>query len=58
MSEPAIRVRDLGKKFHIGAVRRERYATLRDRIARAASAPARRAWEAPQGPGDGGGGAG
>ena len=40
MSEVAIRIRGLGKRYTIGA--RERYDTLRDRIAAAASRPFRR----------------
>ena len=43
MSDLAVRVENLGKKYHIGAVRKERYQTLRDQVAKAAGAPFRRA---------------
>jgi hypothetical protein len=39
--EPAIRVRDLSKRYRIGAVETD-YTTLREAIARAATAPVRR----------------
>ena len=45
MSELAVRVENLGKQYHIGAVRKERYQTLRDQVARAAGAPFRRAYK-------------
>lgn len=45
MSELAIRVENLGKEFHIGAVRKERYQPLRDQVAKAAGAPFRRAYK-------------
>ena len=43
MSDLAVRVEGLGKEYHIGAVQKERYNTLRDQMARAAGAPFRRA---------------
>lgn len=43
MSDTAIRVRDLGKQFHIGALRTQRYRTLRDQIASGIAGPFRRA---------------
>ena len=43
MSDIAIRVEKLGKQFHIGALRRQRYNTLRDHVASAVAAPFRRA---------------
>jgi lipopolysaccharide transport system ATP-binding protein len=43
MTEIAIRVEGLGKEYHIGALRRQRYNTLRDHIANVAAAPFRRA---------------
>jgi lipopolysaccharide transport system ATP-binding protein len=42
MAATVIRVEGLGKKFHIGA-QRDRYRTLRDRIAESMTAPVRRA---------------
>src|SRR5713226_9238991 len=41
MSDPAVRVRDLSKRYRIGAAQR-RYRTLRESIAEAAGAPLRR----------------
>jgi len=43
MSDIAIRAEGLGKEFHIGALRRQRYNTLRDHVANAVAAPFRRA---------------
>ncbi|MFC1531338.1 ABC transporter ATP-binding protein [Gemmatimonadota bacterium] len=43
MSDIAIRADGLGKEYHIGAVRRRRYNTLRDHVANAVAAPFRRA---------------
>jgi lipopolysaccharide transport system ATP-binding protein len=43
MSEIAVRVERLGKEYHIGALRRQRYNTLRDHVAEAVVAPFRRA---------------
>jgi lipopolysaccharide transport system ATP-binding protein len=43
MSEIAIRVEGLGKEYHIGALRKQRYNTLRDHVANAFAAPFRRA---------------
>jgi lipopolysaccharide transport system ATP-binding protein len=42
-SPVALRASGLGKTYHIGAVRRQRYRTLRDAVAEAAAAPFRRA---------------
>ena len=43
MSEFAIQAHDIGKKYHIGSVRRKGYRTLRETINQVASAPFRRA---------------
>lgn len=43
MSNPAIEVRGLGKKYHIGAVKTARYNTLRDSLVNVAVGPIRRA---------------
>lgn len=48
MSRIAIRAEGLGKEYHIGAAP-EKYRTLRDRVAGAASAPFRRAWKLARG---------
>ncbi len=43
MSDLAIRVESLGKRYHIGALRDARYQTLRDQVSRSFAAPFRRA---------------
>jgi lipopolysaccharide transport system ATP-binding protein len=45
VSDLAVRVENLGKEYHIGAVRKERYQTLSDQVAQAAGAPFRRAYK-------------
>jgi lipopolysaccharide transport system ATP-binding protein len=45
VSDLAIRVDDLGKEYHIGALQKERYPTLRDQVARSLGAPFRRAYK-------------
>jgi len=52
MSDPAIRVENLGKRYRIGA-RQEAYGTLRDVIASAAQAPLRMLRRGVRGRGDG-----
>jgi lipopolysaccharide transport system ATP-binding protein len=42
MSDAAIRVENLGKMYYIGAVREQRYRTMRDALARGVTAPFRR----------------